>query len=104
MTDKTTSQTLDTQFGDVVGRWQTWLETHHLTRGFTFLLDIIEPLALLGAQFLYVLQPSLGLFMERQTIDQWARLMESPGGIAWLREKINMPSTQLVEPMDEQHE
>ena len=45
-----------------------------------FLLDAGAPLALIGSQLLYVSQPLLALFIDRQDVAAVARLLEHPDG------------------------
>ena len=52
------------------------------------LLDIAEPFGPLGAQMLWVAQPTLRLLVPRDDIAALARLLEAPGGVAWLREQL----------------
>jgi hypothetical protein len=61
-----------------------WSE-RHLDGMVEFLLTIAEPLGPLGAQVLWVAQPTLGLFMSRDRISKIARLLEQPDGLAQLR-------------------
>ncbi|RMF80044.1 MAG: hypothetical protein D6737_09535 [Chloroflexi bacterium] len=55
---------------------------------FGTVLDALEPLGPLGAQFLWVAQPALGVFIRRDTVDELARILETPDGIAWLRAQL----------------
>lgn len=52
------------------------------------LLEAAGPLALLGAQGLWVAQPFLSLILPADEIGALARLLESPDGVAWLRAQI----------------
>jgi hypothetical protein len=52
------------------------------------LLDAAEPLGTLGAHLLWIAQPTLGLFVPRAEIDALARIMDEPGGMAWLRAQL----------------
>jgi hypothetical protein len=52
------------------------------------LLDAAEPLGPLGAQLLWIAQPTLGLLVPRDEIASLARLIEAPGGVAWVREQL----------------
>jgi hypothetical protein len=51
-------------------------------------LDVAEPLSPLGAQLLWIAQPTLGLMVPRQEIAALARLLEQPDGMAWVREQL----------------
>jgi hypothetical protein len=48
------------------------------------------PLAPLGAQLLYVLQPTVRIFTQTQTLNAWANLLESRSGITWLRSELGI--------------
>ena len=48
-------------------------------------LDAAEPLGPLGAQVLWVAQPALGLIVPRDDVDGFARILDNPSGMAWLR-------------------
>lgn len=52
------------------------------------LLDAAEPLGPLGAQALWVAQPALGLVLPRDAVADLARVLDAPGGVAWLREQL----------------
>lgn len=52
------------------------------------LLDIAEPFTPLIGQALWVLQPSLGLVMDRQRVGEWAKRMENPEAMTQLRNTI----------------
>lgn len=57
-----------------------------------------EPLGPLGAQLLWIAQPALGMVIPRGDVDSLARLIDTPGGMAWLREQLDTDSlddTQL---------
>lgn len=49
------------------------------------LLEAAEPLSPLGAQALYVAQPTLRLLNPAASVGQWASLLEDPANMAWLR-------------------
>ena len=51
-------------------------------------LDILEPLSPFVGQALWVMQPTLGLFTNRERIGEWAQLLEDPQGVEWLREQL----------------
>lgn len=56
--------------------------------GLLALLDLLEPLGIVGAQVLYAAAPTLGLIGARGGAESLARLCEIPGGIAHLREQL----------------
>ena len=55
------------------------------------LLEAAEPLGPLGAQVLYVAQPTLGLLVPREEVASLARLLDAPDGMAWLRVQLTGP-------------
>jgi hypothetical protein len=77
-----------------LARWARRLRAARLDGVVGALLDAAEPLGPLGAQLLWIAQPTLALFVPRDDIASLARLLDDPEGIVWLRE-------QLVEPEDE---
>ncbi len=46
-----------------------------------FLLEISQPLALLGGQLLWILQPGLSLFISADAVGRAARLLEQPEAV-----------------------
>ncbi|MBK8024558.1 MAG: hypothetical protein IPK19_24800 [Chloroflexi bacterium] len=59
--------------------------------GDTFLtvLDVIEPVGIVGAQMLYVIQPVARLIGDRHgDVSALARLLETPEGVATLRQML----------------
>lgn len=68
--------------------WSKRLHAARLDGLVNMLLDIVEPLSPLGAQVLWVSQPTLGLLMPREEITTLARLLEQPDGMAWVREQL----------------
>jgi len=82
-------QPFHTEFAENAPRWQAWLHQHGLEGVAGALLEAGEPLAPIGAQLLYVAQPALSLVAPREAIGRWARLLETPGGVAWLRHQLN---------------
>jgi hypothetical protein len=75
-------------------RWGQRLRTARLDGVIGALLDAADPLGPLGAQLLWVAQPTLGLWVPRTEIDSLARWLDEPGGVARLR-------AHLIEPEDE---
>ena len=72
-------------------RWGERLRAARLDSVVSVLLDVAEPLGPIGAQLLWVAQPTLGLFVSHTEIDSLARWLDEPGGVARLR-------THLIEP------
>ena len=52
------------------------------------LLDVIEPIAPLLAQGLWAAQPLSGLWQGRRTVQEMAECLETPEGIARLRQRL----------------
>jgi hypothetical protein len=53
------------------------------------MLDVLEPVAPLAAQFLWVLQPFAGLFGARNAVHDLAHLLDTPDGVATLRQQLH---------------
>ena len=61
--------------------WRQWAKNLHrwgLSSSVSALLDILDPLAFLGAQFLYIGQPFLKILTSEENIYTVARLLEVP--------------------------
>jgi hypothetical protein len=71
-----------------LARWSRRLRAAHLDGLVGTLLEAVEPLGPLGAQVLWVAQPTLGLLVPREEITLLAQRLEAPGGVAWLREQL----------------
>jgi hypothetical protein len=76
------------QWANRLASWSKRLHSTRLDGLVGALLDIVEPLGPLGAQFLWIAQPTLGLLVPREEIGSLARLLEQPDGMAWLREQL----------------
>lgn len=76
------------QLLDTVERWRKQID--HLGVGgiINTLLLAFAPLAPFGAQLIYVAQPVVGLWVKRDTLNQWADLLENPSGVDWLRQHL----------------
>lgn len=61
------------------------LKRRGLTNAVSVLLDVIGPLGVLGAQLLWIAQPTAGLFGGREIIAGIARTLEQPDGVERLR-------------------
>lgn len=48
-------------------------------------LDVFEPLAPIGAQMLYVLQPTMSWMIARERLDALAQALETPEGVSAVR-------------------
>ena len=71
-----------------INRWRTRIEELGVGGMVDTLLIVMAPLAPIGAQLLYIAQPVMGLFVERNSISQWATLLEEPDGLDWLRVQL----------------
>lgn len=47
-----------------------------------------RPLGPVGASALWMAQPALGLVMDRDTVGEWAELLEDPNALAWLSQRL----------------
>jgi hypothetical protein len=69
----------------------TWLRQVK-TRGWENILsaalDVLEPFGALGAQVVWFLQPTLGLFVSRDALSGVARALEEPNELNRLREQL----------------
>ena len=61
------------------------LKRRGLTNAVSVLLDVIGPLGVLGAQLLWIAQPTAGLFGGREIVAGLARTLEQPDGVERLR-------------------
>lgn len=59
-----------------------------LTDIFSTMLDVVEPFGALGAQLTYIAQPALSLFIPRDVVSTLAEAIETPEGIAALRQQL----------------
>ena len=80
-----------------IQQWRTRLEQSGLSGALDVVLTILAPLAPLGAQLLYVAQPTLSLFMSRATISALAQLLETPDGLAQLRANLVSDDAEIVD-------
>ncbi len=74
-----------------VSGWSARLRAIGLNALAAAFLDAAEPLSPLGAQLLWVAQPTLKLFMPGEEIDGLAQLLDDPAGVAWLRKAMIEP-------------
>ncbi len=68
--------------------WKARLRAWGLDGLTAALLEAAEPFSLIGAQALYVAQPTLGLFLPAESVGRWARLLEDPANLAWVRARL----------------
>jgi hypothetical protein len=71
-----------------LARWSKRLHAAHLEGLVGALLEAVEPLGPVGAQVLWVAQPTLGRWVPHEEITALAQRLEAPGGVAWLREQL----------------
>jgi len=76
---------------DALESWGDRLRAWGLDGLASALLEAAEPLSPLGAQALYVAQPALGVFLPRESVGRWARLLEDPANLARLRARLLGP-------------
>lgn len=76
------------RFGAAADKWRHRLHKYRLDGIIGALLDVAEPFSIFGAQMLYVFQPTLGLLVRRDILEDWATLLETPGGLAWFRQQL----------------
>lgn len=69
----------------VFQRWRERLQQAGLTPLADLCLQIAEPLSPIGAQLLWIAQPTLGLVMDRDKVAAWAQELEDPQTIARIR-------------------
>ena len=71
------------------GKWVTWVRRWGLSTLIGAFLDAASPLAPIVGQALYVAQPTLGLFVSRRSITNWAQWLDRPEGLADLRRTLD---------------
>ncbi|MEL7235651.1 MAG: hypothetical protein AAGK74_14205 [Chloroflexota bacterium] len=54
-------------------------------------LDVMEPLGPFGAQVMWVLQPTLGAFLNREVLRHIALTLEQPDELARVRQRLDEP-------------
>ncbi len=72
-------------------RFPTWIDKLKVRGGAPYALltlDVIEPIAPVLAQGLWMAQPLAGLWNGRQDLRDLAELLEAPDGIARLRRRL----------------
>lgn len=69
-------------------RLGAWIAAHNLRAFASLLLDLLEPVAPIGAQLLYIGQPTFGFLIRHDTIGAWAQLLEDPAGWQHLRHQL----------------
>ncbi len=65
--------------------WVTQLQARGLGDALGLVLDVLEPLGVLGAQLIWVAQPVLGVWFKNDTIRSVAQTLEKPGEVEHIR-------------------
>lgn len=78
---------------DLHSEWINQARARGLTGALHVALDALEPLGPFGAQFLWVMQPVLGLFGARDMVRSIATALEEPGGVERLRQQLDETTT-----------
>ncbi len=65
--------------------WVTQLQARGLGDALGLALDVLEPLGVLGAQLIWVAQPVLGVWFNRDTVHSIAQTLETPGEVEHIR-------------------
>ncbi|NDJ76284.1 MAG: hypothetical protein GYB65_08485 [Chloroflexi bacterium] len=80
-----------------LAQWSERLRAWRMQSLVGALLEALEPLGPLGAQVLWIAQPTLGLLLPRDEIGSLARLLDRPDGMAWVREQL-LEQEHMLEP------
>ena len=65
--------------------WVTQLQARGLGDALGLALDVLEPLGVLGAQLIWVAQPVLGVWFNRDMVRSIAQTLETPGEVEHIR-------------------
>ena len=65
--------------------WVKQLQARGLGDALGLALDVFEPLGVLGAQLIWVAQPVLGVWFNRDTVRNIAQTLETPGEVEQIR-------------------
>ena len=65
--------------------WVKQLQARGLGDALGLALDVLEPLGVLGAQLIWVAQPVLGVWFNRDTVSNIAQTLETPGEVEQIR-------------------
>ncbi len=68
--------------------WIQQVKRRGLAVPLTTVLDVLEPLGPLGAQLLWIAQPVSGLWGGRAMLAGLAEVLEQPGGVERLRQRL----------------
>lgn len=69
-----------------------WIQAAHrrkLTGAVRLTLTALEPLGVLGAQFIYIAQPMAAIFGAHQALGDIARALEEPDGVRRLLDSLD---------------
>lgn len=72
-----------------IDSWVDMIKTRGLSNSLRIILDVLEPLGIIGAQLLYVAQPIAGLFRLGNHVGNIAQLLEEPDGIDRIRARLD---------------
>lgn len=78
-------------------RWAQRLQDAGIEGLADTLLSQGNPLPLLGAQVLWVLQPALGAVMPLREVGELAQLLGSESGLVWLRQQLLLDANEAGE-------
>ena len=65
--------------------WVTQLQARGLGDALGLALDVLEPLGVLGAQLIWVAQPVLAVWFNRDTVRSIAQTLETPAEVEHIR-------------------
>ena len=65
--------------------WVTQLQARGLGDALGLALDVLEPLGVLGAQLIWLAQPVLGVWFNRDMVRSIAQTLETPGEVEHIR-------------------
>lgn len=95
--DKKNSRPIPTEVLEpTIKAWRRHIERLGLMGLVENLLTISSPLAPIGAQFLYVAQPVLGLFGQAERVDDWVQILDNRAGLDWLRDQLVLPEDDII--------
>lgn len=69
-------------------QWITQVKVRGLSGAVSWGLTILEPFGVFGANLLYLLQPTFGIFGWQAPIRDIAQALETPGGIEALQQQL----------------
>lgn len=81
---------------DTTYTWVDDVKARGLGDSLETVLDALEPLGPLGAQFLWLGQPALSLLGWGRVVGDIARALEVPGGIDAIRRRLQVDTDQTI--------